>query len=181
MGTIKDRNGKDLIEAEETKKKWKEYTEELFKKDLNDPNNDDGVVTHPEPDILVCEVKWALWSTAVNKASGGDGTPAELFKILKNNAIKMLHLISQFSCSVMSNSLRPLGLQHARLPCPSPTPRVYPNSCPLTQWCHPTISSSVVPFSSCLQSLPASSIFKWVSSSHQVAKVLESQLQHQSF
>ena len=95
MGTIKDRNGNDLIEAEETKKKWKEYTEELFKKDLNDPDNHDGVVTHPEPDILECEVKWALGSTAVNKASGGDGTPAELFKILKNNAIKMLHLINQ--------------------------------------------------------------------------------------
>ena len=93
MGTIKDRNGKDLIEAEETKKKWKEYTEELFKKDLNDPNNDDGVVTHPEPDILECEVKWALGSTAVNKASGGDGIPVELFQILKDDAGKVLHSI----------------------------------------------------------------------------------------
>ena len=73
------------------------------------------------------------------------------------------------------------GLQHTRTPCPSPTPRVYSNSCPLIQWCHPTLSSSVVPFSSCLQSCPASGLFKWVSSSHQLPKVLEFQLQHQSF
>ena len=87
----------------------------------------------------------------------------------------------QFSRSVMSNSLQPHGLQHARPPCPSPTPGVYPNSYPLSQWCHPTISSSVIPFSACPQSFPASGLFKWVSSSHQVAKVLEFQLQHQSF
>ena len=80
MGTIKDRNGKDLIEAEEIKKRWKEYTEELYKKYLDDPDNHDGVVTHPEPDILECEAKWALGSTAINKASGGDGISAELFK-----------------------------------------------------------------------------------------------------
>ena len=86
----------------------------------------------------------------------------------------------QFSCSVMSDSLGPHGLQHARPHCPSPTPRVYPNSCPLSRWCHPSILSSVVPFSSCLQCFPASGLFKWVSSSHQVASVLEFQLQHQS-
>ena len=87
----------------------------------------------------------------------------------------------QFSHSVMSNSLRLHGLQHTRPPCPSPTPGAYSNSCPLSQWCHPTISSSVIPLSSHLQSFPASSLFKWVGSLHQVAKVLELQLQHQSF
>ena len=81
----------------------------------------------------------------------------------------------------MSDSLRPHEPQHARPPCPSPTPRVYPNPCPSSRWCHPTILSSVVPFSSCPQSFPASGSFKWVSSSHEVAKVLEFQLQHQSF
>ena len=87
----------------------------------------------------------------------------------------------QFSHSVMSNSLRPHEPQHARPPCLSPTPRVHPNPCPLSQWCHPTVSSSVVPLSSCPQSFPASVSFQWVHSSHQVAKVLEFQLQHQSF
>ena len=87
----------------------------------------------------------------------------------------------QFSCSVVSNSLWPHGLHHARPPCPSPTPRVDSNSCPLSRWCHPTISSSVVPFSSCLNLSQHQGLFKWVSSSHQVAKVLEFQLQHQSF
>ena len=87
----------------------------------------------------------------------------------------------QFSRSVMSYSLRPHELQHTRPPCPSPTPRLHPNPCPVSRWCHPTISSSVVPFSSCPQSLPASRSFQWVSSSHQVAKVLEFQLQHESF
>ena len=87
----------------------------------------------------------------------------------------------QFSRSVMSYSLRPHGLQHTRSPCPSPTPWVNSNSYPWSQWCHPTISSSVIPFSYCLQSFPASGSFQWVSSSHQVAKVLEFQLQHQSF
>ena len=87
----------------------------------------------------------------------------------------------QFSHSVGSNSLPPHELQHARPPCPTPTPRAYPNSCPLSWWCHPTISSSVVPFSSCPQSFPASGLFKGVSFSYQVAKVLEFQLQHQTF
>ena len=87
----------------------------------------------------------------------------------------------QFNCSVMSDSLRNHRLQHTRPLCPSPTPRVYSSSHPLSQWCHPTISSSVIPFTSCLQSFPASGSFQWVSSSHKVAKVLEFQLQHQSF
>ena len=94
IGTIKDRNGMDLTE-EEIKKRWQEYTEELFKKDLNDPDNHDVVVTHLEPDILECEVRWALGSTAANKVSRGDGIPAELFKILKDHAIKVLHSICQ--------------------------------------------------------------------------------------
>ena len=87
-----------------------------------------------------------------------------------------LLLLLLFSCSVMSDSLRPHGLQHARLPCPSPSPTACSNWCPLSQWCHPTISSSVIPFSSCPQSFPASGLFKWVSSLHQVAKILEFQL-----
>ena len=95
MGTVKDRNGMDLTEAEDIKKRWQGYTEELYKKGLNDPDNHSGVVTHLEPDILECEVKWALGSTAANKASGGDGIPAELFKILKDDAVKVLHSICQ--------------------------------------------------------------------------------------
>ena len=94
-GTIKDRKGKDLKEAEEIKKKWQEYIEELYKKDLNDPDDHDGVVTHLEPDVLECEVKWVLGSIVANKASGGDGIPAELFKILKDDALKVLHSICQ--------------------------------------------------------------------------------------
>jgi len=86
MGTIKDRHGKDLIETEEIQERWKEY-KELYKKDLNDPDNHDGMVTHPEPDILECEVEWALWSIAVNKANEGNGIPAELFKILKDGML----------------------------------------------------------------------------------------------
>ena len=92
MGSIKDRNGMDLTEAEDTKR-WQEYTEELYKKDLHDQDNQDGVITHLEPDILQCEVKWTLESITTNKASGGDGIPVELFQILKDNAVKVLHLI----------------------------------------------------------------------------------------
>ena len=91
MGIIKDRNGMDLTEAEDIKKRWKEYTEGLNKKDLID--NHDGVITHLEPDILECEVKWALGSITMNKASGGDGIPTELFQILKEDAAKVLHSI----------------------------------------------------------------------------------------
>ena len=85
----------DLIEADDIKKRWQEYTEELYKKDLHDPDNHDGVATHLEPDILECEVKWALESTTANKASGGDGIPVELFQILKDDAVKVLHSICQ--------------------------------------------------------------------------------------
>ena len=94
MGTIKDRNGIDLIEAEDIKKRWQEYTEELYKKDLHDPDNHDGVITHLEPDILECKVKWALGSMTTNQASGSDRIPAELFQILKEEAVKVLHSIS---------------------------------------------------------------------------------------
>ena len=95
MGTIKDRNHKELTEAEEIKKRWQEYTEELYKKDLHDPDNHNGVITHLEPDILECEVKWALGSITTNKASGGEGISAELFQILKGDAVKVLHSICQ--------------------------------------------------------------------------------------
>ena len=95
MSTIKDRNGKDLTEAEEIKKRWQEYPEELYKKGLNDPDNHDGVITHLEPDILECKVKWDLGSITTNKASGGDGIPAALFQILKEDAVKVLHSICQ--------------------------------------------------------------------------------------
>ena len=95
MGTIKDRSSMDLIEAEEIKKRWQEYTEELYKKYLHDPENHDGVITHLEPDILEHEVKWGLGSITTDKASGGGGIPAELFQILKDNAVKVLHSICQ--------------------------------------------------------------------------------------
>ena len=95
MGSIKDRNGMDLTEAEDIKKRWQEYTEELYKKDLHDPDNHDGVITHLEPDNLECEVRWALGSITTNKASGGDGIPVELFQILKDGAVKVLHSICQ--------------------------------------------------------------------------------------
>ena len=95
MGTIKDRNGMDLTEAEEIKKRWKEYTEELYKKDLHDQDNHNGVITHLEPDILECEVKWALESITTNKVSGDDGIPVELFQIPKDDAVKVMHSICQ--------------------------------------------------------------------------------------
>ena len=101
MGSIKDRNGRDLTEAEDIKKRWQEYTEELYEKDLHDQAdhngviNHNGVITHLEPDILECEVKWALESITTNKAKGGDGIPVELFQILKDGAVKVLHSICQ--------------------------------------------------------------------------------------
>ena len=95
MGSIKDRNGRDIIEAENIKKRWQEYTEELYKKNLHDPDNHNGVITHLEPDILECEVKSALGSISMNKASGSDGIPVELFQILKDDAVKVLHSICQ--------------------------------------------------------------------------------------
>ena len=94
MGTIKDKNGLDLTEAVGIKK-WQEYTEKLYLKVLNDPDNHDHVIIHLEPDILQCEVKWALGSITMNKASGGDGIPGELFQILKDDAVKVLHSICQ--------------------------------------------------------------------------------------
>ena len=95
MDTIKDRKGRDLVDAEEIKKRWKEYMEELYKKDLNELDNYDGVVSHPEPDILESKVKWALGNTSFNKASGCNGIPVELFKTLKDDAIRMLCSICQ--------------------------------------------------------------------------------------
>ena len=94
-GTVSDRNGMDLTEAEDIKKRWQEYTEEVFKKDLHDPGNHDGVITHQEPDILECEVKWALGRITMNKASGGDGISAELLQFLKDDAVRVLHSICQ--------------------------------------------------------------------------------------
>ena len=95
MGPIKERNGMDLTEAEDIKKRWQEYTEELYKKELHDSENHNGVITHLEPDILECEVKWALGSITMNKASGGDGIPVDLFQILKDDTVKGLHSICQ--------------------------------------------------------------------------------------
>ena len=95
MGSIKDRNGRDLTEAEEIKKRWQEYTEELYNKGINDPDSHNGVVTQLETDILECEVSWALGSITMNKTRGDDGIPAELFKILKDEAVKVLHSICQ--------------------------------------------------------------------------------------
>ena len=108
MGSIKDRNGMDLTEAEDIKKRWQEYTKELYKKDLHDPDNHDGVITHLEPDILECEVKLALGSITTNKASGGDGIPVELFQILKDDAVKALHSIC---CTNLENSAVATGLE----------------------------------------------------------------------
>ena len=95
MGSIKDRNGLDLTEAEDIKKTWQEYMEELYRKDLHDPDNHDDVLTNLEPDILECEVKWALESITTSKTSGGDGIPVELFQILKDDAVKVLHSVCQ--------------------------------------------------------------------------------------
>ena len=98
MGTIKDRNSTDLTETEDIKKRWQKYMKELYKKDVHDPDNHDGVITHLEPDILECEVKWALGSLTENKASGSDGIPVELFQILKDDAMKVLHSMCQQIC-----------------------------------------------------------------------------------
>ena len=95
MDSVKDRNGMDLTEAEDIKKRWQEYPGELYKNDLHDPDNQDGVISHREPDILECEIKWALGSININKANGGDGNPVELLQILKDDAVKVLHSICQ--------------------------------------------------------------------------------------
>ena len=95
MGSIRGRNGRDLTEAEDTNKRWQEYTEELYKKELHNPDHHDVVITHLEPDILECEVKWTLGSITMNRASGGDRIPVELFQILKDDTVKVLHSICQ--------------------------------------------------------------------------------------
>ena len=105
MGSIKDRNGMDLTEAEDIKKRWQEYTEEPYKKDLHDPDNHNGVMTDLEPDILECEVKWDLESITMNKASGGDGIPVELFQILKDDAVKCCTLYAS-KCGKLSSGHR---------------------------------------------------------------------------
>ena len=107
---IKDGNGKDLTEAEDIKKRWQEYTEGLYKRDLHDPDNHDGVITHLESDILECEVKWALGSITTNEASGGDGIPVELFQILKDDAVKVLLSILENSAN-LENSVVATGLE----------------------------------------------------------------------
>ena len=108
MGTIKERNSR-ITEAEEIKKRWQEHTEELYKTDCNDPNNHDGVITHLEPDILECKVKWALGSVTTNKASGADGMPAELFQILKDDAVKVLAVL--YMPASLENSAVATGLE----------------------------------------------------------------------
>ena len=113
----------NLTEAEDIKKRWQEYIEELHKKELHDPDNHDGVITHLEPDILECEERWALGSITTYRASGGDGIPVELFQILKVHAVKVLHSV-QFCHPVLSDSLGFHGLQHAKPSCPSPTTQV---------------------------------------------------------
>ena len=111
MGSIKDKNGMDLTKAEDIKKKWQEYTEELYKKDLHNQDNHDSVITHLEPNILECEVKWALDSLTMNNASGGDGIPVELFQILKDDAVKVLNPICQ---QIWKNSAVATGLEKVR-------------------------------------------------------------------
>ena len=114
MGTIKDRNGRDLNEAEDIKKRWQEHTEERYKKDLHDPDNYDGVITHLEPDILECEVKWALGNITMSKASGGDGIPVELFQILKDGAVKVPHLSANLENSAVVTGLEKVSF-HSNL------------------------------------------------------------------
>ena len=108
MSSIKDGNGRDLTEAEDIKKRWQEYTEELYKKELHDPDNHDGVITDLEPDILECKVKWALGSITMNKATGGEGISVELFQILKDDAVKLLHSILSAN---LENSALASGLE----------------------------------------------------------------------
>ena len=114
MGSIKDRNGRDLTEAEDIKKRWQEYTEELYKKDRHDPDNHDGVITHLERDILENEVKWALESITTNKASGGDGIPVELFQILKDDACESaaLHMPAHLENSAVATGLEKVSFHY---------------------------------------------------------------------
>ena len=150
MDKIKTRNGKNLTEAEEIKNRWQGYIEELYKRDLNEWDNHDSVVTHQEPDILECKVKWASGSIVV--------------------AIQ-----STQSCPTLWHH----GLQHTRPLCPSPSPKVFPSSCPLHWWCHPAISTSDILFSSALNLSQPQGLFQWVSYLYHMNKILE--LHHQSF
>ena len=131
MGTIKDRSDTDLIEAEDIKKRWQEYTEELYKKDLHDPDNHHGVITDLKPDILECEVKWALESITMNKASGGDGIPVELFQILKDDAVKSAALNMP---AYLENSAVAIGLEKSVF-IPIPEKGNAKNVQPTTQLC----------------------------------------------
>ena len=131
-----------LTEAKDIKKRWQENTEDLYQKNLHDPDNHDGVITHLEPDILYYEVKWEA------------SLRTKLVEVMEFQFSSL-----QFCHSVVSDSLWPHESQHARPPCPSPTSGVYSKSCPPSQCCHPAISSSVIPFSSCLRSLPSSGSF----------------------
>ena len=130
MGTIMDRNSMDLTEAEDIKKRWQDYTEELFKKDLHDPDNHDGVITQLEPDILECEVKWALGGITTNKASRGDGIPVELFQLLKDDAVKVLYSICQQIGKLSSSHRTGKGQFHSK-PKERQCQRTFklPNSC----------------------------------------------------
>jgi len=115
MGSIKDRNGMDLTEAEDIKKRWEEYTDELYKKCLHDLDNHDGMITHLEPDIMECEVKWALGSITTNKASGDDGIPGELFQILEDDAVKVLHSVLAMGLEKVSFPSNPKERQCQRM------------------------------------------------------------------
>ena len=114
MSSIKHRNGMDLTEEEDIKKRWQEYTEELFKKDLHNPGNHDGMITHLEPDILECEVKWVLGSITTNKESGGDGIPVELFQILKDDAVESAAVNMQYALNMQYAGSQQYGLNRSR-------------------------------------------------------------------
>ena len=118
-GLKKDKNGMDLTKAKDIKKRWQKYTEELYKKDIHDPDNHDGVITHLEPDILECEVKWALGSITTNKANGGDGIPVELFQILKDGAVKVLHsnMPANWESSAVATGLEKVSFQSQERQC----------------------------------------------------------------
>ena len=128
MDSITDRNGMDLTEAEDIKKRWQEYTEELYKKDLHDPDYHDGVITHLEPDILECKVKWALRIIKMNKASGGDGIPVELFQILKDDVMKVLHSVCHLENSAVSTGLEKVSFH--------PNPKECSNYCTIALILH---------------------------------------------
>ena len=179
MGSIKDRNGMDLTEAEDIEKRWQEYTEELYKKDLHDQDNHNGVITHLEPDFMECEIKWALGSITISKTSGGDGIPVELFQILKDDGVKLLHSVKFTQscptlCDPMNCSTPDLPVHHQH---PESTQTHVHRVSDAIQPSHP-LSSPSPPALNLSQN---QGLFKWVSSLHQVAKVLEFPLQYQSY